>query len=42
MADSEIWLWEGLNFKEVSQFLKSNQISLDYGLTSNKDQTFMN
>ena len=29
---------EGPNFKQVPQFLKSNRISLAYGLTSNKDQ----
>ena len=30
------------NFKEVTQFLKSNQISLAYGLTSNEDQAIKN
>ena len=35
-------LWEWLNLKEVPQFLKSNQISLVFDLTSNKDQTCMN
>ena len=30
------------NFKQVPQFLKSNRISPDYGLTSNKDQTSIN
>ena len=39
MADPERGLWERSNFKEVSQFLKSNWISLAYGLTSNADQT---
>ena len=39
MADPERGLWERSNFKEVSQFLKSNRISLAYGLTSNADQT---
>ena len=29
------------NFKEVPQFLKSKRISLAYGLTSDKDQSFM-
>ena len=36
-------VWEGPNFKEVgTHFLKSNRISLAYGLTSNKDETFTN
>ena len=39
--DPEIGLRERLNFKEVPQFLKINQISLVYGPTSNKDQTFI-
>ena len=39
MADPERGFWEGLNFKQVPKFLKSNLISLAYGLTSNKDQT---
>ena len=42
MADLERGLWERSNLKEVPQFLKSNRVSLAYGLTSNKDQTFMN
>ena len=42
MADPETGLWEGLNFKEVPQFLKSIQILPAYGLTSNKDQTPIN
>ena len=42
MADPETGLWEGLNFKEVPQFLKSIQILPAYGLTSNKDQTTIN
>ena len=41
VADPERGLWERSNFKEVPQFLKGNRISLAYGLTSNKDQTFM-
>ena len=32
---------EGPNFKEVSQFLKSNRVSPAFALTSNKDQTCM-
>ena len=43
MADPEIGLWEGPNFKEVpdfcKEFLKRNRISLAYGLTRNKDHT---
>ena len=42
MADPERGLWERSNFKELPQFLKSDRISLAYGLTSNKDQTFIN
>ena len=42
MADTERRLWKGQNFKDVPQFLKSNRISLGYGLTSNKDQTSVN
>ena len=41
MADPERGLWGRTNFKEAPQFLKSNQISPVYGLTSNKDQTFV-
>ena len=41
MEDPERGLWEGPNFKQVPQFLKSNLILLPYGLTSNKDQTFI-
>ena len=41
MADPERGLWEGPNFKQVPQFLKSNRISPAYGLTSNKGQTFI-
>ena len=41
MADPERRLWERSIFKEVPQFLKSNRISLAYGLTSNKHQTFI-
>ena len=39
MADPERGLWEGPNFKQVPQFLKSNQILPVYGVTSNKGQT---
>ena len=35
-------LWEGPNFKEAPLFLESNRISLVFGLTSNKDQSYMN
>ena len=41
MADPERGLWEGPNFKQVPQFLKSNLISPAYGLTDNKGQTFI-
>ena len=41
MWDPERGLWEGLNFRELPQFLRSDWISFAYGLTSNKDQTFM-
>ena len=34
MADPERGLWGRRNFKKVPQFLKSNQVSLAYGLTS--------
>ena len=37
---SETEPWDGPNFKQVPQFLKSSPISLSYGLTSNKGQTF--
>ena len=33
MADPKKGLWEGQNFKGIPQFLKSNRISLAYGLT---------
>ena len=42
MADPEGRGRKRPNFIEVSQFLKSNWISLAYGLTSNKDQTLEN
>ena len=42
MADRGRRLWKRSNFKEISRFLESNRISLVYGLTSNKDQIFMN
>ena len=42
MADPERGIWEGPNFKQVPEFLNSNLISLAYGLTSTKDQTFIN
>ena len=43
MADPEGGLSErSIFFKELPQFLKSNWISLAYGLTSNKDQTSIN
>ena len=42
MADPERRLWEGRNFREGLQFLKSNRISLSYDLTSNIDQTLKN
>ena len=42
MADPERGLWKGPNFKEVSLCLKSNRISLAFGLTSGKRQTCMN
>ena len=41
MADPERRLSDWSNFKEVPQFLKSNRISLAYGQTSNKDQSFV-
>ena len=41
MANPERVLWERSNCKEVPQFLKSNRIKLSYGLTINKDQTFI-
>ena len=42
MADPERGLWKGLNFKELHQLLKSNLISPAYGLTLDKDETFIN
>ena len=39
IAGLERGLWQGPNFKEIPQFLKSNWISLSYGTTSNKEQT---
>ena len=36
LMDPERGLWERSNFKEVPQLLKSNRISLAYGLTSIK------
>ena len=41
MAVPEKGLLEGLNFKQVPRFLKSNLISPAYGLTGNKGQTFI-
>ena len=41
MADPERGLWERSIFKEGPQFLKSNRISLAYGITSNNDQTLV-
>ena len=41
MADPERGLGGGGNIKEEHQFRKNNQISHAYGLTGNKDQTFV-
>ena len=40
-GESKRGLWEGPNFEQAPQFLKSNRISLAYGVTSNKEQTFI-
>ena len=42
MVEPERGVWERSNFKEVPQFLISNRISPAYGLTGNKDQSFIN
>ena len=41
-GESKEGLWEGSNFKEVPEVLKSKRISLACGLTSNKGQTLIN
>ena len=42
MADPERGILEHSNFKELPQCLKSNRISLAYGITRNISQTFIN